>query len=119
MTCGGRWWRSGSRHTITFISTPAVLRRLTWRPERLHRRVHRLTAPFSSSIRRMPAPANILRRRIGARAHTDRCDEAVGPTQAPFPMKGMILVLTGLGIVFLASAVQTFGTNWLGQTCPY
>lgn len=34
-------------------------------------------------------------------------------------MKGMILFATGLGIVFLASAVQTFGTNWLGQTCPY
>lgn len=34
-------------------------------------------------------------------------------------MKGMILFVTGLGIVFLASAVQTFGTNWLGQVCPY
>jgi len=34
-------------------------------------------------------------------------------------MKGMILSATGLGIVFLASAVQTFGTNWLGQVCPY
>lgn len=34
-------------------------------------------------------------------------------------MKGMILVAAGLGIVFLASAVQTFGTNWLGQRCPY
>jgi hypothetical protein len=34
-------------------------------------------------------------------------------------MKGMILLVTGLGIVFLASAVQTFGTNWLGQACPY
>jgi hypothetical protein len=33
-------------------------------------------------------------------------------------MKGMILFVTGLGIVFLASAVQTFGTNWLGQVCP-
>ena len=46
-------------------------------------------------------------------------DDALGPIQAPFPMKGMILIVTGLGIVFLASAVQTFGTNWLGQTCPY
>jgi hypothetical protein len=34
-------------------------------------------------------------------------------------MKGMILFVTGLGIVFLASAVQTFGTNWLGQACAY
>jgi len=34
-------------------------------------------------------------------------------------MKGIILLVTGLGIIFLASAVQTFGTNWLGQTCRY
>jgi hypothetical protein len=34
-------------------------------------------------------------------------------------MRGMILFVTGLGIVFLASAVQTFGMNWLGQACPY
>jgi hypothetical protein len=34
-------------------------------------------------------------------------------------MKGMVLFVTGLGIVFLASAIQTFGTNWLGQACPY
>ena len=34
-------------------------------------------------------------------------------------MKGMILFVTGLGIIFLASAVQTYGTNWLGQGCPY
>ncbi len=34
-------------------------------------------------------------------------------------MKGMILFVTGLGIVFLASAVQTDGTNWLGQKCVY
>jgi hypothetical protein len=34
-------------------------------------------------------------------------------------MKGMILVIAGLGILFLASAVQTFGTNWLGQACSY
>jgi len=39
--------------------------------------------------------------------------------QALFPMRGIILFVTGLGIVFLASAVQTYGTNWLGQTCPY
>ena len=50
---------------------------------------------------------------------TVRCDDTVDPTQAPIPMKGMILIATGLGIVFLASAVQTFGTNWLGQACPY
>jgi hypothetical protein len=50
---------------------------------------------------------------------TDVPTNAVGPNQAPFPMKGMILFVTGLGIVFLASAVQTFGTNWLGQVCPY
>jgi hypothetical protein len=34
-------------------------------------------------------------------------------------MKAMILFVAGLGIIFLASAVQTFGTNWLGQACPY
>jgi len=34
-------------------------------------------------------------------------------------MNGMILFVTGFGIVFLASAVQTFGKNWLGQVCPY
>jgi len=48
----------------------------------------------------------------------DVATNAVGPNQAPFPMKGMILFVTGLGIIFLASAVQTFGTNWLGQVCP-
>jgi hypothetical protein len=31
----------------------------------------------------------------------------------------LILLVAGLGIIFLASAVQTFGTNWLGQACPY
>jgi hypothetical protein len=36
-----------------------------------------------------------------------------------FPMKGMVLFVSGLAIIFLASAVQTFGTNWLGQVCPY
>jgi hypothetical protein len=36
-----------------------------------------------------------------------------------FPMKGMIFFVAGLGMIFLASAVQTFGTNWLGQVCPY
>jgi hypothetical protein len=34
-------------------------------------------------------------------------------------MKGMIFFIAGLGMVFLASAVQTFGVNWLGQNCPY
>ncbi len=34
-------------------------------------------------------------------------------------MRGIILFAAGLGIVFLASAVQTFGKNWLGQVCPY
>lgn len=33
------------------------------------------------------------------------------------PMKRIILFAAGLGIIFLASAVQTFGTNWLGQAC--
>jgi hypothetical protein len=33
-------------------------------------------------------------------------------------MKGMVLFVGGLGLLFLASAVQTFGTNWLGQVCP-
>jgi hypothetical protein len=31
----------------------------------------------------------------------------------------LILFIAGLGIIFLASVVQTFGTNWLGQACPY
>jgi hypothetical protein len=31
----------------------------------------------------------------------------------------MIFFVAGLGMIFLASAVQTFGTNWLGQDCPY
>jgi hypothetical protein len=35
-----------------------------------------------------------------------------------FPMRGMILFVAGLAMIFLASAVQTFGTNWLGQVCP-
>jgi hypothetical protein len=31
------------------------------------------------------------------------------------PMKRIILFVPGVGIIFLASAVQTFGTNWLDQ----
>ena len=57
-----------------------------------------------------------------AREHNiGRCDDVVGPIQASgeFPMKGIVLCVAGLGIVFLASAVQPFGTNWLGQVCPY
>jgi hypothetical protein len=34
-------------------------------------------------------------------------------------MRGMIFFVAGLAMIFLASAVQTFGTNWLGQVCPY
>jgi hypothetical protein len=34
-------------------------------------------------------------------------------------MRSTVLFVMGLAILFLASAVQTFGTNWLGQTCPY
>jgi len=34
-------------------------------------------------------------------------------------MKRTILFLAGFGIVFLASAVGTFGKNWLGQVCSY
>jgi hypothetical protein len=34
-------------------------------------------------------------------------------------MRSAVLFASGLAIVFLASAVQTFGTNWLGQNCPY
>lgn len=34
-------------------------------------------------------------------------------------IRRLILLLAGLGIIFLASAVQTFGKNWLGQSCPY
>jgi hypothetical protein len=34
-------------------------------------------------------------------------------------MRSTILFVAGLAMVFLASSVQTFGTNWLGQTCPY
>jgi hypothetical protein len=32
-------------------------------------------------------------------------------------MKRIILFVGRLGIIFLASAVQAFGTNWLGQAC--
>ena len=34
-------------------------------------------------------------------------------------MRSAVLLATGLAMVFLASSVQTFGTNWLGQTCAY
>jgi hypothetical protein len=34
-------------------------------------------------------------------------------------MRSAVLLVSGLAIVFLASSVQTFGTNWLGQECPY
>lgn len=45
--------------------------------------------------------------------------QLVGFRQWGFPMRGMILFVAGLAMIFLASAVQTFGTNWLGQVCPY
>jgi hypothetical protein len=34
-------------------------------------------------------------------------------------MRSAVLFVSGLAILFLASSVQTFGTNWLGQVCPY
>jgi hypothetical protein len=34
-------------------------------------------------------------------------------------MRDSALIAMGLAIVFLASAVQVAGTNWLGQVCPY
>jgi hypothetical protein len=34
-------------------------------------------------------------------------------------MRGMILFVAALAMIFLASAVQTFGKNWLGQVCLY
>jgi hypothetical protein len=34
-------------------------------------------------------------------------------------MNGIFLLVAGLGIVFLASTIQTYGTNWLGQECPF
>ena len=50
----------------------------------------------------------------------DDCDDAAGPVSAlGFPMNGMIFFVAGLAMIFLASAVQTFGINWLGQACPY
>jgi hypothetical protein len=42
----------------------------------------------------------------------------LGPTKRRF-IRRLILLAAGLGIIFLASAVQTFGKNWLGQACPY
>jgi hypothetical protein len=51
---------------------------------------------------------------------TDHRDDAVGPIPVlGFSMRGMIFFVAGLAMIFLASAVQTFGTNWLGQVCPY
>ena len=48
------------------------------------------------------------------------CDDAVGPIPVlGLPMRGMIFFVAGLAMIFLASAVQTFGINWLGQVCPY
>jgi hypothetical protein len=32
-------------------------------------------------------------------------------------MKRVILFVGGLGIILLASAIQAYGTNWLGQAC--
>jgi hypothetical protein len=32
-------------------------------------------------------------------------------------MKGMVLGVAGLGLVFLVGADQPLGTNWLGQAC--
>lgn len=51
---------------------------------------------------------------------TDHRDDAVGPTPVlGFSMRGMIFFVAGLAMIFLASSVQTFGTNWLGQVCRY
>jgi hypothetical protein len=66
-------------------------------------------------------PSTIIRAGFAREHDIGRCDDAVGPTQAlgEFPMKGIVLYVAGLGLIFLASAVQTLGTNWLGQVCPY
>jgi hypothetical protein len=32
-------------------------------------------------------------------------------------MKGMVLLVAGLGVLFLVSADQPLGMNWLGQVC--
>jgi hypothetical protein len=53
-------------------------------------------------------------------AEFGRRDRASGQTPAlESSMRSAVLFVMGLAIVFLASAVQTFGTNWLGQTCAY
>jgi hypothetical protein len=59
----------------------------------------------------VPAP------QVSRTRETNRCNDR--PNSGADPMKGMILFVTGLGIVFLASTVQTWGTNWLGQRCAY
>jgi hypothetical protein len=54
-----------------------------------------------------------------SRVSAKSIDDALGPIPAlGFPMKGMILFVSTLAMIFLASSVQTFGTNWLGQVCP-
>jgi hypothetical protein len=53
-------------------------------------------------------------------AESGRRDRASRQIQAlECSMRSAVLFVSGLAIVFLASAVQTFGTNWLGQECPY
>jgi hypothetical protein len=108
-----------SPHVTIFISTPASPPTPDPRPERLHRRFHRLNAPLRSSARHGAGARRRLRHRLRA-GETDHCDDAVGPIPIlGFPMRALILFVAGLAMVFLASAVQTFGTNWLGQDCPY
>jgi hypothetical protein len=55
-----------------------------------------------------------------ARERRARRDSASGQIQAlESSMRSAVLFVMGLAILFLASAVQTFGTNWLGQPCAY
>ena len=66
------------------------------------------------------APAGACATGFARERETDHRDDAVGPIPVlGFSMRGMIFFVAGLAMIFLASAVQTFGTNWLGQDCPY
>jgi hypothetical protein len=54
------------------------------------------------------------------RAEFGRHDRVPGEIPAlESSMRSAVLFAMGLAILFLASSVQTFGTNWLGQVCPY
>jgi hypothetical protein len=69
---------------------------------------------FTAAPQRALVPPHFGHERAGVASARGRWSK--GATEG-VPMKRIVLFVVVFGIIFLASAVQTFGTNWLGQAC--